>query len=188
MIIDLNERMKEKRENVIFQFRIDIEDAHPPIWRRILFEVNTTFAEVHEILQAVFYWENYHLHQFMIDRNTCIADITNEFHEPYFQVELDEKKTTLAEIFRGVGDKVVYEYDFGDSWRHIIKLEKILEKKSYATYPSLIKGRKMAPKEDIGGIHRWNYICEVMRNPDHVDRKEIIDMYGVFNPDKMFNK
>lgn len=39
----------------------------------------------------------------------------------------DERAYTVGAVLTEVKDKMMYEYDFGDGWRHRIVLEKILE-------------------------------------------------------------
>jgi hypothetical protein len=49
-----------------YQLEVTLEGTHPPIWRRILVPGNTTLLKLHDILQIVMGWRDYHLHQFTI--------------------------------------------------------------------------------------------------------------------------
>ena len=42
--------------------RITIDDSD--IWRRISFPHGFTFKILHEVIQIIFGWQNYHLHEF----------------------------------------------------------------------------------------------------------------------------
>ncbi|MDN5303948.1 MAG: hypothetical protein PWP46_827 [Fusobacteriaceae bacterium] len=147
----------------IFQFRIDIKGAKPPIWRRVQVKENITFEEFHYIIQNCFEWMNTHLHQFYLDEDSIITDTENEFYEQVYPNEYNETKIKLNDVFKNEGDKLEYEYDFGDSWVHVIKLESILEEKKGQYYPYMLAGRRTAPFEDCGGIWGWEDIC---RNED----------------------
>lgn len=47
--------------------KIIIEDTHPPVWRRVVIPDKITFAELHEIIQVLFGWEDEHLHEFQME-------------------------------------------------------------------------------------------------------------------------
>lgn len=175
-------KFKPKQQK-IYQFRIDIKGAKPPIWRRIQVESDISFNEFHYIIQECFNWINSHLHHFLIDGNTRIVDVEREFHEAFYDTEINERKAKLNKFFISEGDILIYEYDFGDGWEHIIKLEKIIEKADKPYYPYLITGKKVAPFEDCGGIWGWKDICDAQKDKNHPERDELIEWYGEFDPD-----
>ena len=51
------------------------------------------------------------------------------------------------------GQQLFYEYDFGDSWGHVLTLEKILTRT--VTAPRCMAGNRACPPEDSGGP--WIY-------------------------------
>ena len=44
--------------------KIMLEGTHPPVWRRVLVPEKITFADLHQVIQAVFGWKDAHLHEF----------------------------------------------------------------------------------------------------------------------------
>lgn len=51
---------------------------------------------------------------------------------------------------------MIYTYDFGDDWHHVIDVEKVLTRpRPSATYPRCSAGRRACPPEDTGGP--WGY-------------------------------
>ena len=66
-------------------------------------------------------WFNTHLHQYFID---------GQFYgvpHPVFNNGLrDERKTFLRDVLKKEKAFIEYEYDYGNSWEHIITLERIL--------------------------------------------------------------
>lgn len=58
-----------------YVLKIVLENTHPPVWRRIIIPDKITFADLHEIIQILFEWENAHLHSFEIPSDgICIQD------------------------------------------------------------------------------------------------------------------
>lgn len=183
-VVSIEKAKKETLKNKIYQFRIDIKGAKPPIWRRVLVEKNICFGEFHEIIQNIFDWEDSHLHQFVLDMNTAIVCMDSEFYEPIFEKEYDEEEVILSKIFKKVGDKIEYVYDFGDDWIHTVKLEEILDKEEDKNYPYLVTGKMAAPVEDCGGIWGWTELCEAMKDKNHERREEFLEYYNEFKPDE----
>ena len=48
----------------IARIRIELDDIDPPIWRRSEVSLTTSLKGLHDIIQAVMPFENYHLFQF----------------------------------------------------------------------------------------------------------------------------
>jgi len=159
----------------IYQIKVTLRGSKPPIWRRIQVEADTTLAELHAILQAVMGWWDYHLHQFVIGGTYYGVP-----HPDYMVDMIDENEVPLNEV-ADAGSKFIYEYDFGDSWQHVLQVEKILEPEPGQRYPVCVKGRRAAPPEDFGGIPMYNYFMEALRNPEHPDypgNPELLEWLG----------
>lgn len=58
----------------------------------------------------------------------------------------------LADFHSRVGERFLYEYDFGDCWEHQIRLERIRPLEPQRLYPVCIGGRRGVPPEDCGGV------------------------------------
>lgn len=164
----------------IFQFKIALQGSKPRVYRTIHVEDNRTFYEFHHIIQISMGWLNYHLFQF----KTPDYFISDPSFFDYKEI-LDSKKVKLNQMFFEEGEKIQYEYDFGDGWIHSIRLEKILPIKLNQTYPVCIRGKRNCPPEDCGGI--WNYqnLIEVIVDKKHPDYKEVQEWLGDdFDPDE----
>jgi hypothetical protein len=144
----------------IYQLRIDLKGIRPPIWRRVLVPSDVSLEDLHEIIQAVMPWWDAHLHQF--------SDGWNQYgipdNEGWFDV-MDSRTVAINEVLPTAGDKIEYEYDFGDSWVHQIRLEKILDPDPDVIYPICIKGKRACPPEDCGGIYGYMRMLEALQNP-----------------------
>src|SRR5688500_17166132 len=101
---------KSTDESPVYQLKVTLKGSKPPIWRRIQVRGSTTLAKLHRILQVVMGWEDYHLHQFIVDGVY--------YGTPDAEWDLDiksERRVRLAQIVPAVKERFVYEYDFGDS-------------------------------------------------------------------------
>jgi len=50
---------------MLLQLKIQIKGiSKPPVWRRLLVPDHFRFHRFHQIIQAAFGWEDYHLYQF----------------------------------------------------------------------------------------------------------------------------
>ncbi|MGH9890728.1 MAG: plasmid pRiA4b ORF-3 family protein, partial [bacterium] len=77
-----------------------------------------------------------------------------------------------------VKNKIVYEYDFGDSWAHDLVVEKILEPEPGAHYPVGLAGKRACPPEDCGGVWGYQTLLEAIRDPKHPEHEEMLEWVG----------
>ncbi len=86
---------------------------------------------------------------------------------------LDETRITLGDI-RGARS-IVYEYDFGDDWQHVLEIES--EHTSVPptdlAYPVCLAGARARPPEDCGGVGGYEHLLEALRDPAHPEHKDL---------------
>jgi hypothetical protein len=81
-------------------------------------------------------------------------------------------------------ETMVYEYDFGDGWKHLIKLEEILINHDRLLSPLCVNGAGKCPPEDCGGATGYAELKRIIKNPRHKDYKEtMVWIGGPFDPD-----
>ncbi|MEA3331225.1 MAG: SEC-C metal-binding domain-containing protein [Campylobacterota bacterium] len=163
--MSFNLKINEQPQRNIYQLKISIKGAKPPIWRRVLVKPNTSFYGLHDVIQSIFDWEDYHMFMFYAkDRRYTSSEMIEEsmFGDA---CELVASQYTISEELENEKDKIKYIYDFGDSWEHQIVLEKILPFDENVSYPSCIGGRRRGPLEDSGGIYNYNDIADAIENP-----------------------
>ena len=93
----------------------------------------------------------------------------------------DEDRITLRALFEDLKQTVSYLYDFGDSWKHGIKLIDTHEARSaFAHLPICLAGARAAPPEDSGGIWGFEEKVQILRNPDPNDswHQEVMEWMG----------
>ena len=170
--------MKKKFNNV-YQFKITLEGAKPPIWRRIQVPETYTFRDLHVAIQDAMGWGDGHLHEFkMTDPSTGSVVSMGIPGEDFGEEILPEHRRKIAKYFSMENRSAEYVYDFGDNWEHDIQLEKILPGEKGATYPVCIKGKRACPPEDCGGLWGYADILEALEDPDNEETEELLDWLG----------
>jgi hypothetical protein len=185
--------MKAKKNHLIYQFKVTLNDIKPPIWRRIQVPDKYSFWDLHVALQDSMGWLDYHLHVFRIDglRRSKMLEIGIPDDEVDEDVILPGWNIPIRNYFREPGEVALYEYDFGDGWEHEVLLEGILLKEKGVKYPRCIAGERACPPEDCGSVPGYYDVLDVLRNPDHNEYQETIAWlkghaknYYPYNPDE----
>jgi hypothetical protein len=168
----------KKARGDIYQLKVTLRGSRPPIWRRLQVPGDITLQGLHRIIQVAMGWSGYHLHQFIIGESYY-----GEPHPDYGFEMKDEKKVKLSDV-ASQGDRFAYEYDFGDSWEHVILVEKILRLEPGMDYPRLLKGKRACPPEDVGGVWGYEEFLEAIRDPGHREHREMLEWVGgEFDPE-----
>ena len=152
-----------------FVFKIKLRGvSKPPVWRRVAVPESFTFADFHLVIQAAFGWTNSHLYEFadsLYNPDFLYNDPSSGF-DIFESGGDDARYSTLSEYFRSPGDKMIYTYDFGDSWEHDIVLEEINADND--STPHCHAGKGACPPEDCGGIYGY----KILKDEGEVDPKE----------------
>lgn len=163
----------------IYQIKVTLKESTPPIWRRILVSGGTSLHKLHLILQASMGWDNYHLHMFEIAGQTYGDPAEDPDDELGAQ---DETQVTLRDLGLAPGAAFEYEYDFGDSWRHLLNVEEIREGGDTAQLPRCTAGKGAAPPEDVGGVYGYEEYLAAIQDPNHPEHEEMLAWRGPFDP------
>ena len=172
--------MTTKQSKSIYQIKISLIGAKPPIWRIVLVPSNIGLDAFHEVIQLAMGWTDSHLHQFIA--NNVFYGIPDDD----FELEMeDETQYKLSQLLQKEKDTIKYEYDFGDSWEHKILLEKIFPDDGKTALPVCIKGKRACPPEDCGGIWGYEELLETVSNPKHPDHDDMLEwLGGEFDPEE----
>lgn len=169
------------QSNQIYQIKVTLKGTRPPIWRRILVPANTTLLKLHDILQIVMGWDDYHMHLFTIDGQLYGEPMDDEFG---VLKAIDEARVKLKQVITREGQRFSYLYDFGDYWEHTLLVEKFLPPQKGVQYPICLKGKLASPPEDIGGVWGYYLFLEAIRNPDHDQHEDYVAWIGgKFDPE-----
>ncbi|WP_339171821.1 plasmid pRiA4b ORF-3 family protein [Anoxybacillus sp. FSL W8-1294] len=167
-----------QKKQTVYQLKIALRGIRPPIWRRVLVPSNITFDQLHLIIQEAMGWKNYHLYQF--ETSDAIIDVPHpldDFSHPRKDM-LDSRKIRIKTYLSQEKDKVLYTYDFGDNWEHIVTLEKIEKRMEPLTHPICIKGKRACPPEDVGGVWGYQDVIDMMQDDTRKqEREEFLEWY-----------
>lgn len=76
-----------------------------------------------------------------------------------------------------------YEYDFGDSWQHELRFEKVLPESEFFQ-ATCVAEEGNCPPEDCGEAHGFAELLEALRNPSHPRHDEFVEFVGgAFDPE-----
>src|SRR5690625_972550 len=160
-------------EPAVLTVRLDLEEAQPPIWRRLELRSDLTLAQVHRIIQVSFDWLDYHLHRFALGGHPFTPD-AQLFLCPFDVEEGEDEGLPAAEVrldetVQAAGDTLRYVYDYGDDWRIRLKVEAVRPAPDDAPDVVATGGRRAAPPEDSGGITDAASLAEVLADPTVFD-------------------
>ncbi|MFC6289020.1 plasmid pRiA4b ORF-3 family protein [Levilactobacillus angrenensis] len=141
--------MQEKP--VAMEITIKLKDVRLATWRTLLVPIDIRYDQLHVLLQLAFGWENEHLYGFWPKR-----------HSDQMYVQSVDEWGGLGDIPASQGHlytdvavgPVIYEYDFGDSWEHVITLKHVLTAPQLAgrQLPSCVRGSGANRLEDARGM------------------------------------
>jgi hypothetical protein len=155
----------------IHEFKIEIRGLAPAVWRRVQVPNELTLHQLHQVIQCVFGWSGFHLHCFKIQKASY------GMPDPSMPEVFDEEERRICDFAARKGTKWHYEYDFGDSWGHVLTLEKVLPWQDNFD-PVCLKGTRACPPEDSGGPPGYWRKLQIMRDPTHKEHEEVCDWMG----------
>ncbi len=167
------------------QIKINLEGMKPPVWRRLIVDSRIPLDALHLVIQTSMGWSDSHMHQFIDRDNNIYGEADPEFT---FSEINSEENFTLGELLKKEKNWLFYDYDFGDDWRHKIILEKILPPDNNVVPVQCIKGMRVCPPEDCGGVWGYQRLVEIIGDPEHEEYQEIIEWIDEeFIADAKFN-
>ncbi len=168
----------------IVRIKIALDNVKPTVLRRIEVPVSVKLDTLHEMIQAIMPWDNYHSYDFRV-RETCWGIPIPELEDFGFPVA-DARKATLAQALSEPNFKTLrYIYDSGDDWRHTIKVERRFAAELWDTFPRLIGAKGRCPPEDCGGPWGYAEYLEAMSDPHHPRHTELVGWLGRRDPNEI---
>lgn len=174
MGINMKDRGMSK-ENVIssYQLKITLRGSRPPIWRRFVVPESITLPKLHNVIQIVMGWTDSHLHEFIVGR------VSYGVPDPEWPLgSRNEARVRINQLVDNEKQKMLYLYDFGDGWEHVIELEKIIVGDKTSSKPRCIAGKRACPPEDCGGIYGYYDLLVAIKDPDHPEHENMIEWLG----------
>lgn len=173
-----------------YTLRIKLRGISPSIWRKIEVPSSVKLTSLAEIILDAMGWWNEHLHQFVgKGRNELYPTAQKPDDDAFFGGRrIWGGDVPISHLLKKEKDKVLFEYDFGDSWEHEVLLSKV---EDYADGEKrgvrLIGGKRACPPEDCGGVWGYNELCEAMQHPYSARAKELKSWLGYkYDPEEFF--
>lgn len=182
---------------------IKIKGLTPQVIRRLSVPEGISFRELHDIIQIVFQWGNYHMYKFMPeDLNieiTCdyekvaayeeylkeaesVSDEDKELSKAFdntfpkkniFVTQVKDAEYEKIDEYMKEDSKLNYIYDFGDYWHHVVKCTEIIDDGD--SVAKLISAKGITPPEDVGGVDGYNDIRLILEDENHENHEEMMD-------------
>jgi hypothetical protein len=154
-----------------YLLKITLLDVKPEIWREFVVPSDITLDRLHDVIQIIMGWHDFHIHEFIFGKNRFSEFIDMEEQEDI----LFSPEFRLNEFIKRKGSKFTYLYDFGDLWKHSVVLENSNFKRESDLEVYCIDGERACPPEDIGGISGYNRLVETINNPASENFENIMD-------------
>lgn len=155
-----------------YQLYVELEWVAPKVWRRFLVPITIDLPLLHATLLFGMGWQGGHIHEFVIGRDK---------YGPTDMAELDdiadEENATLREAL-GAKKTFTYVYDYGDDWRHKVKVEKIVTLDAPIDTGMCIGGENACPPEDVGGAPGYEQFLEALADPNHSEHRNLKEWIG----------
>jgi hypothetical protein len=155
--------------NEIATVRIELRETDPLIWREVEVSTSITLKVLHDVIQAVMGWFDYHLWEFTIGK------------QRYSKKEA--AKVRLRDVLKSRKTTIDYLYDFGDSWEHRLTVTSVRAGDPEASYPRYVRGEKNAPPEDCGGLPGFYEMLEALADPDHPNHADATEWADDYDPE-----
>lgn len=164
----------DKSKNpVAYVLYISIDQCPVKVFRRLRVPSNLRLEYLAELILVAMGWYGYHLHQF--SKNGVLYVSPERFEEDWdfgFRMRrVNAMNCTVGDVLLSKGDTIKFEYDFGDSWMHTVRVSSIDDSTNADTTIRLLSGKGACPPEDCGGV--WGY-SELLENGE-ADEEEAND-------------
>ncbi|MDD5603310.1 MAG: plasmid pRiA4b ORF-3 family protein [Eubacteriales bacterium] len=151
--------------------------------RRIIVPANIELPQLHSVLQRVFHWEDRHLHDWKAyegrKREPAARLVMTDEDLAYDDKAILEEEHKLSE-FLPKYKRLIYTYDMGDNWEHIIELVRIIDEYNRES-PYLLEAVGQAPPEDVGGVGGYIDFRNIMLDPKHEDHEQMKQWSGFWH-------
>jgi len=107
-------------------------------------------------------WQDSHLHRFRTGSDHRSPHLITQYDLDEDDDGVLEDDVRLDQTVAAEGDRLWYEYDFGDGWDHVLRVEQVLDERP--TTARCTAGRMACPPEDCGGTHCYEELAAWVRD------------------------
>jgi hypothetical protein len=169
---------KTSSQNQIYQLAIFLANVEPIVWRRMQVLPSIPLQDLDYAIQIAMGWKNEKIHCFVADDiiYTNLDDIEKDKDEEFDLLE--EFGIPLKRLLSKPERTILYNYNMGVNWVHVVMLEKILPLDPNQNYPFMAEGGRAAPPEDCEGVEAYKNIQQVYSDKTSPDRAKLLNWLG----------
>lgn len=160
-------------------------EIQPPVWRRLEVDGRISLGKLHHFIQAAFGWSDSHLHQYKLRGRIYTLPSTDD------ELEANDERKAFLNRLLATGDTLLYRYDLGDNWEHLITVEKVTDdlENDPKGAALVLDGARACPPEDVGGPAGYYDFLEILLTKPHSEEAERLREWadGNFDPE-LFDK
>jgi hypothetical protein len=168
-----------------FELSVTLDLAIYKATRRLIVPADIELSKLHDVLQSAFHWQDCHLHDWCVfdgkSREPAIRLAMCDEDLAYDEAALLETDHKLSEYLPNY-HHILYTYDMGDSWEHLIELVRVIDEHNEES-PYLLEADGQTPPEDVGGVGGFIDFREIMLDPNHESYTETRAWAGYWQPE-----
>jgi hypothetical protein len=169
--------------------KITLLGSEPEIWRRVEVHSGLTLDDLHYVIQCVFAWQDSHLYQFRVPPGGKLTQkamaAATYYHVMPRDAMWDDRRndpsadeSLVGRVLSPDQKQIIYEYDFGDSWEHLVKVEKRTLGGEQDHIPVCLAGENAAPFDDMGGIYGYYHWLDALRDESSEMHADAVEWLG----------
>ncbi len=168
----------------VARLKITLDEVRPRVVRRIEVPLDIRLDRLHLVIQAVMPWEDYHLYEFRAGK-TAWGEPDPDWDVPGTS-PLPAREASLGDLLGPSRRRFAYVYDFGDDWRHSVRVEALTAAEPDTAYPRLLTAEGRCPPEDVGGPWGYGEYLDALADPAHERHAEMVQWRGPgFDPNRV---
>jgi len=166
----------------VFRFRVLLQIEEEDIFRDIDIQENQTLEDFHDCIQTAFEFDNSQMASFYLsdenwskDEEITLFDMNSSDSNENIQVM---KNTIIGDLLSGIGDRLIYIFDFMTVWKFYVEFVQILPKSQTISYPAIINVEGKPPKqydEELTLPNDEKVILEALESAGRLSEEDIID-------------
>jgi hypothetical protein len=143
----------------------DLLELSPTVWRQFKVSAHVTPDILHDkVLAVIMGWtRNYHAYYMRkigsktshIPLGSNAVDLMHVDHHIAGTEVAAPVTATIGSMLEKAGDRLLYCYDLGDSWRHVVTLEELVSGEDANGWVQVLDGAMRCPDEDGDGCHEY---------------------------------
>lgn len=114
------------------------------VWRKIELSHKHTLLDLHDAIQSAFGFDDDHLYSFFMDAKRYSRNV---FESPNCENGPYVDELSIGELELHEGQRILYLFDYGDSWEFNVVLEKIDSSRKLPRTPKIVEKKGKAPEQ-----------------------------------------